>query len=162
MTEPNKELVTFDSQPKIDHVYNMATTATTTPDLVTDEYKVAAEHLKKIIDTFTEGIEVLNDDLQRLSDESLQQSQTVETMDRNTTILKTSCEESNAALNALNTNLTVLQQDCSSLKQKVEERQFTSYDGTLIWRIANVQQKMSKNIKFLLFDSTIYFSGCSI
>jgi chromosome segregation ATPase len=150
MAEENQKLAKRDAhveQEMINVPYKVTTTASTT--LVTDDCNIQLEYIKAMIDTLAGGIEVLNDDLQRLNDESLQQSQLIETTDQDLAMLKTSCEESNANLDGLNTNMIILEQHCSSLKQKVEESQSISYDGTLIWKITNVQEKMSKDINFL-------------
>ncbi|CAF1159666.1 unnamed protein product [Rotaria sordida] len=39
-------------------------------------------------------------------------------------------------------NQEILHQDVASLKQKVEDMQYISYDGTLIWKITAVKEKM--------------------
>ncbi|CAF4286818.1 unnamed protein product, partial [Rotaria sordida] len=41
-------------------------------------------------------------------------------------------------------NQEILQQDVASLKQKVDDMQYVSYDGTLIWKITSLHEKMSK------------------
>jgi hypothetical protein len=58
-------------------------------------------------------------------------------------MLKTSFEETNFDINAYGTNMAILQQEWLSLKQKFEERQSTSYDGTLMWNSSNIQAKMN-------------------
>jgi hypothetical protein len=60
---------------------------------------------------------------------------------------KTSIEESNSLLAAINTNMLILQQNLSLLKQTYEDQQVSSYDGTLVWKITQFQDKMSKNIR---------------
>ncbi len=142
--EGNQKQIDFDIHvegKRIDLPSKVTTAASTT--LVTDEDSAEQEHIKETINILTGGIETLNDDIQQLSNESLQQSQLIETTEQNLAVLKLSCEESHASLNALNINMTLLQQDCSSFKQKVEERQLVSYDGTFIWKITNVEEKMS-------------------
>jgi len=144
MIEENQKPARFYAhveQEMIDLPSKVTTAASTT--LVTDEDSAEQEHIKETINILTGGIETLNDDIQQLSNESLQQSQLIETTEQNLAVLKLSCEESHANINALNINMTLLQQDCSSLKQKVEERQLVSYDGTFIWKITNVEEKMS-------------------
>jgi hypothetical protein len=153
MIEENQKLARFDGyveQEIIDLPYK-ATTVASTP-LVTDECKVQQEYIKEMIDIFDGGVKALNDDVQRLNDESSQQSQLMKTAEQTSTMLKTSCEESNVGLNALYTNMSILQQNCSSLKQKVEEIQSISYDGTLTWKITDVHQKISKDINFSTFS----------
>jgi methyl-accepting chemotaxis protein len=129
---------------------NLASTTLVTSDYSAQE----GEYNDDILNVLSGGIETLNNDIQQLSDESLQQSQLVETVNQNFAILKTSVEETNIGLNALGTNMAIIQQECLSLKQKVQERQSVSYDGTLIWKISNVQEKLSKT---LLSKTTMKF-----
>ncbi|CAF3729310.1 unnamed protein product [Rotaria sordida] len=130
-----------DERKIIDLPSKVATALSTT--LVTDEYNAQQEYINETVNTLSDGIETLNDDIQRLSSESLQQSQLIEMTSQSLTQLKTSCEESNVGLNAFNTNMSILQQDYFSLKHKIEETQSISYDGILIWKITNIQEKMS-------------------
>jgi chromosome segregation ATPase len=90
------------------------------------------------------GIQALNDDAQRLSNESLRLHIDTEEWKRDLTALQLSIEEENAFLNGIKPNQEILNQDVASLKQKVEDMQSISYDGTFIWRITSVKEKLSK------------------
>jgi hypothetical protein len=57
--------------------------------------------------------------------------------------IKLSEEESCGFLQDIGPNLHVLIQDLASLKEKVNDMQYISYDGTLVWKIANFKEKMS-------------------
>jgi hypothetical protein len=46
-------------------------------------------------------------------------------------------------LDGIKPNQEILQQDVASLKQKVDDMQYVSYDGTLIWKISGFREKMS-------------------
>jgi hypothetical protein len=118
--------------------------------VTTDERYAQQVGIYETLQVLCGGIEALNDDVQRLSNESLQQSILMKTTSQSLAMLKISVEESNVSLNAFNTNMTILQQDYLSLKQNVEESQSTSYNGILIWKIAKVQEKMSKNINIFI------------
>jgi hypothetical protein len=111
-----------------------------------DGYKNEVEHFFEMIDLLSGGIYSLKDELIRLSDSSLQQSESLETTDKVLSMIKTSVEESNNVLSAINTNLLIVQQELSSLKLKFEEQQIASYDGTFVWKISQFQEKMSKDI----------------
>lgn len=89
------------------------------------------------------GIAVLRDDIERLSNESIRQSQWIKETDGRLETIKVSCEESGSFLSAINMNMSVLQQDFQSLKHQVEQSQSISYDGSLIWKITDVQEKIS-------------------
>jgi chromosome segregation ATPase len=120
-----------------------ASTTTSAPERISDELK----SLHEIIDILSIGIRTCNDELIRLNDESVQQSQLLETVDQLLPTVKTSTEESNNALSAMSTNLMILQQGISLLQQKYDDNQVTSYDGTLVWKIPRFQEKMGKNIR---------------
>lgn len=118
---------------------------TTTAEIYKDEI----EHLYEMIDLLSLGVGTLSVDITRLGSESLQQSQSLETTDKAISAIKLSIEESKNVMDAMNTNFTILQQELLSLKQKCQDRQVTSYDGTLIWKIDRFQEKMGKNIYYL-------------
>lgn len=106
------------------------------------------KQMHQIIDYLSNGIPILQEELIRLNNELLQQSQLVETVEKDQLTIKTSNEELNNVVNGMNTNFILLQQDLSSLKQKYDDHQVTSYDGTLIWKIDRFQEKMRKNIQY--------------
>lgn len=118
-----------------------ATTTTGATEKISDVLK----NLHSVIDLLASGIHTLNDELSTLNSGSLPQSQSLETTDKLLSKSKMSVDESNSVLTAMHSNISILQQDLSILKQNYEDRQITSYDGTLIWKITGFQAKMSKN-----------------
>jgi chromosome segregation ATPase len=133
------EMETSDSSSKV------TTASSTTSD--TEKLSEDLQNLHEMIDLLSSVIHTLNDDVIRLSSESLQEAQPLEMADKLLSTIKISIEESNNVLSAMNTNLMFLEQDLSSLKLNYEDHQVTSYDGTLIWKITRFQEKMSKNIR---------------
>jgi chromosome segregation ATPase len=138
--ESNMEMETSDVSYK-------ATTTTTTTSGVTEKFKDDVENLHETINILSSGGRLLKDELTNLNSESQQQSQSVETIDKMLPTIKTSIEETNNLLTAMHTNMQILQQDLSILKQKYDDQQVTSYDGTLVWKISQFHDKMSKNIQ---------------
>ncbi len=126
--------------------FQSKTTTISSTTIETDKFIDDLQHLHETVELLSNGIHILDDELKHLTSESLQQSQSIETIDKILPMAKTSIEESNNMINAMNTNLAILQQELSSLKQKYEDLYATSYDGTLIWKISQFQEKMSKNI----------------
>jgi chromosome segregation ATPase len=86
----------------------------------------------------------LDEDSQRLNNESLYLKNSIDTLNKEFSALKLSIQEQNTFLDGLRPNQEILQQDLSSMKQKIEDSQFISYDGTLTWKISNVAGKMSQ------------------
>ncbi|CAF3876141.1 unnamed protein product, partial [Rotaria sordida] len=80
----------------------------------------------------------------RLSNESLQIQVTIPTLTEELSKVKLSIEESNAFLEGVKHNQGILNQDLALLQEKINDFQYVSYDGTLVWKITNFQEKMSK------------------
>jgi peptidoglycan hydrolase CwlO-like protein len=96
------------------------------------------------INILASGIQTLNDDTQRLSSDSVRLQSTIESITIDFGSLKLSIQEQSAFLDDIKPNQEILQQDVASLKQKVDDLQYVSYDGTLIWKINSFHEKMSK------------------
>ncbi len=109
------------------------------------------------IDILAGGIQTLNEDAQRLSNESIQLQNAIEVLTNDFTALKLSVQEQSTYLDGIKPNQEILQQDVSSLKQKVEDLQFISYDGTLTWKISSFNEKMGKSFISKLYSQNEYF-----
>jgi methyl-accepting chemotaxis protein len=96
------------------------------------------------INILASGIQALNDDTQRLSSDSILLKTSVESLTEDFASLKLSIQEQSAFLDGIKINQDILQQDVASLKQTVDDMQYVSYDGTLIWKITNFREKMGK------------------
>ena len=117
----------------------------TTPEILSDDL----ENFLNLINIFSGGIQSLRNDLILLNDGSFQQSQSIEMVENKLSTIKLSIEESNNVLNAIDTNLLILQEKIDLLKETFDDCQVSSYDGTLVWKIDRFQGRMSKNIGFL-------------
>jgi chromosome segregation ATPase len=116
------------------------TTTTTTND-------PTLAQLQEIHDTLnilSGGIWTLNDDAQRLSNESLQSQIKIQALTEDFLHVKESVEESRNFLEGVKQNQDILNQDFSSLKDKINDMQYVSYDGSFVWKITNFQEKMSE------------------
>ena len=110
------------------------------------------------IDILASGVQTLNEDAQRLSNESIQLQNSIELLTKDFAALKLSIQEHSAFFDGIKPNQEILQQDLSSLKQKIEDLQFISYDGTLTWKISNSNEKMGKSFISKLKSHNEYFS----
>ncbi|CAF3991198.1 unnamed protein product [Rotaria sordida] len=102
------------------------------------------QELFEMLNILSGGIETLNNDQERLSNESLQIQVTIPTLTEELSKVKLSIEESNAFLEGVKHNQGILNQDLALLQEKINDFQYVSYDGTLVWKITNFQEKMSK------------------
>jgi chromosome segregation ATPase len=130
----------LDSQMDIDPSRTTTTTITTVSDPATAQVM----ELYETLNILTGGVEALNDDGQRLSNESLQSQIRLQALIEETSKVQLSVEESHGFLQGVKHNQDILSQDLTSLKEKINDMQYVSYDGTLVWKITNFQEKMSK------------------
>jgi TNF receptor-associated factor 2 len=100
------------------------------------------QEIYETINILASGIQTLNDDTQRLSSESIRLQTSIESLTQDFGTLKLSIQEQSAFLDGIKPNQEILQQDVASLKQRVDDMQYVSYDGTLIWKITNFREKM--------------------
>ena len=103
----------------------------------------AVHELYETLNILMGGVEALNDDAQRLSNESLQSQIRLQTVAEDFSQVKSSIEESHRFLQAVKHNQDILNQDVASLKEKIDDMQYVSYDGTYVWKITRVREKMS-------------------
>ncbi|CAF1368354.1 unnamed protein product [Rotaria sp. Silwood1] len=111
--------------------------------LSSDNINNQLQEVCQTIDILADGVSTLNGDAQRLSQESLQLHNTIDNLTREFAILKISIQEQGTYLDGLKPNQDVLNQDVASLKQKLDDMQFVSYDGTLLWKIPNFSSRMA-------------------
>lgn len=109
-----------------------------------DNTNVQIQEVYETIDVLAGGIQALNEDTQRLNNEALQIDSELESIKNQFSKLKLSVEEQCTYLDGVKPNQEILHQDILSLKQKLEDAQFISYDGTLVWKIPNFAEKMRK------------------
>ncbi|CAF3433187.1 unnamed protein product [Rotaria sp. Silwood1] len=100
------------------------------------------QEVYETLNILASGIQTLNDDPQRLSSESIRLQSLIESVTQEFSSLKLSIQEQSSFLDDVKPNQEKLQQDVVSLKQKVDDMQYVSYDGTLIWKITNFHEKM--------------------
>ncbi|CAF3375195.1 unnamed protein product [Rotaria sp. Silwood1] len=99
------------------------------------------EELYEMFNILGDGIETLTNNEQRQSNQSLQIPIVSPTLTEEPNV-KLSVDESNAFLEGVNHNQDILNQDLASLQEKTNDLQHVSYDGTLVWKITNFQEKM--------------------
>jgi hypothetical protein len=116
------------------------TTTTTVSDPATAQMK----ELYETLNILAGGMEALNYDGQRLSNESLESQIKLQTLAEDFSTVQLSVEESHSFLQGVKHNQDILNQDLISLKEKIDDMQNVSYDGTFVWKITSFKEKMSK------------------
>jgi hypothetical protein len=129
-------------------------TTTTMISSTNDKSNAQLQQVYETIDTLAGGLQALNDDTQRLSNESLELHIKAEDLNLSLAALKLSIQEENAFLGGIKPNQEILNQDVATLKEKVEDMQSVSYDGMIIWKITSFKERMSKLFTLHLFRSS--------
>jgi chromosome segregation ATPase len=107
------------------------------------------QEVYEVVNILSGGVESLNDDLQRLNTESVCQQTVLEPLVKDLSTLKLSIQEQNTFLDSVKINQEVLQQDLASMEQKINDMKESSYDGTFIWKITDVQEKMGQKLNLI-------------
>jgi chromosome segregation ATPase len=105
------------------------------------------QEINEAINILARTIPTLNDDIQLIRRNADQLRALVASLITHSSEVRSRNQEQNARINGIQHDQETLQQDLTTLQQTVEERQNTSYDGTLAWRITNVSEKLSEYSK---------------
>ncbi|CAF4695149.1 unnamed protein product, partial [Rotaria socialis] len=114
-----------------------STMMTTTSENISSQM----QEIYETINILDGGIQTLNDDIQRLSSESVKLQSSIESLTQDIGSLKLNVQEQSCFLDGVKPNQEILQQDVASLKQKIDDLQYVSYDGTLTWKIVSFNEK---------------------
>ncbi len=112
---------------------------------LSDNIVNTVNQLQEVNDTvviLSNGVEILSDDLQRVKTESTCYENTLKPLEQDLSTLKVSIQEQNACFDSTKIDQDLLQQDLASMKQKINDMKTSSHDGTLIWTITEVQEKI--------------------
>ncbi|CAF2596525.1 unnamed protein product [Rotaria sp. Silwood2] len=100
------------------------------------------QEICETINILASGIQTLNDDAQRFNNESIRLQNSIKSVTEEFSSIKLSIQEQSSFLDDFEPKQNILQQDVASLKQKIDDMQYVSYDGTLIWKITSFHEKM--------------------
>ncbi len=111
-------------------------------DHTTENATIQLQEIDQTMNILSDGVATLKEDQQRLSTEAIAYQQTLDTITKNLPKLKTSTQEQNAFLDEIKRNQDIIPQEVETMKQKINDIKTRSYDGTFLWKITNVQDKL--------------------
>ncbi|CAF3494982.1 unnamed protein product [Rotaria sordida] len=117
-------------------------TTITTYGGVDETSHVSLQQLFETMDILIGGLNVINDDTQRLTSESFQYQHSLQSVSEDASKLKIAIEATHSSINAHRTNQQILEESLNSCKQQLDDQKNISIDGTLLWKITNLQQKI--------------------
>ncbi|CAF4979367.1 unnamed protein product [Rotaria sp. Silwood1] len=122
----------------------MDTDSPQTTTMIGDNFAInQLKELHETINILTNGSETLNEDVQRLNTEALDYQNKLQHLTETVSNLKVAVEEEHGFDEAIVGNLKVLNQDLVLLQEKIDNMQHVSYDGTFVWKITKLQEKLT-------------------
>ena len=97
----------------------------------------------KQLSDLAEKVQKLNDDTVQLSCDFVKLNELCQGTVQDINNFQTIINERNIEMSNLQSRQDSIQQDIEQLKQKFEENQYVSTDGTLLWRVDNVAERIS-------------------
>ncbi|CAF0845656.1 unnamed protein product [Rotaria sordida] len=131
-------------------------------NLTTDEVsRKNFQELYETMDSIVGSIQALNDDNQQLYSESLQTQISLRNMSEELSKLKIAIEETYSLIDAHQVNQRILEESLISFQQEIEDQKNISTDGTFIWKITNLQQKIAdaQNERQISIYSPAFYSS---
>lgn len=113
-----------------------------------DEKNGSSENLSKeeilsSIENLTENVGLLTDETQRTNTEFLQQQKRIDGLSENVSKMNETAQETKVYLEAQRMNQVTFEHELQSLQECVHNLKNTSYDGSLLWKIDDIQRKMT-------------------
>lgn len=105
---------------------------------------INGQELHEMLDHIAGSVQAINDDTQRLSAKSMMHQNALQKFSDDLSRLKLSVQETDSLLNGHKANQQTLEQTLASIQQDISDLKMTSYDGTLMWKITNFREKMSR------------------
>ncbi|CAF1592752.1 unnamed protein product, partial [Didymodactylos carnosus] len=99
--------------------------------------------LHETLTILADEIQTLIKDSTRLTSESIQVKSFVEEYRHEQLKVQNSEEDHGALLNGIRINQEMIQQNLNDLTQSIENLEYTSYDGTFIWKVNNVGERIA-------------------
>ncbi len=99
-------------------------------------------NLQDMIRVISNRVNVVSNDQQRLDAEVRHSQNSLQTVTENLFLMKESCEDIASRARGLKNTEDLLAQQIWSLKQVVHNALSTSFDGTYIWKITGVREKL--------------------
>jgi chromosome segregation ATPase len=111
---------------------------------------IQLQEIDETTNILSDAVTILNDDLQRLHIESSSHRNALDSLTKDFSKQKIPIQEQNTLIDGTSMNQETLQQDLALMGQKINDMKACSYDGTLIWKITNVQEKIGQQLMFFL------------
>jgi predicted nucleic acid-binding Zn-ribbon protein len=96
------------------------------------------------IDVLSEGVKVLDNDIERVGSECVHSQNALQPITQELPNIKKSVDEQNVFVDNMKTEQDANESDVLLMKQQLENRKSANYDGTFIWKITDVKEKIGE------------------
>ena len=114
----------------------------------TSDNTLAMNQLRELDETMKilgSGVQGLHEETrQQLSDDLPEHERKLRELIEKESKVAIGIEEEYGLLDGINQNLDIVRQDLMKLEESVDDMQYVSLDGTLVWKITGVAEKFSK------------------
>jgi chromosome segregation ATPase len=135
------------SQLRDDQMTSTEMDTDTSRTTTTIDNNFAMNQLQELHDTIAllgSGAETLNEDAQQLNTELLEQQFKLQRLTEILSKTESNLNKESISMEELREKLDIECRELISLKEKIDDMQYVSNDGTFTWNITNVREKMSK------------------
>lgn len=94
------------------------------------------------VDTLANSMQVLTDDMCQQSLHIQKTQSSFQSVQEHVSKLQVAVQETQELVDRLEPAQMILRQEFDSVVEKVEDQRQTSYDGTLLWKLTDMQQKI--------------------
>ncbi|CAF1490225.1 unnamed protein product, partial [Didymodactylos carnosus] len=113
------------------------------PHISGTELYIDLQKYYQTLNIFNQGVQTLTVDSVRLSEESIRNTNLIQTAEKELSQVKQAIEEKNYVLSGLRPQEEILHQDITSMNLVIEDMNLLSKDGTLIWRTDRISEEMT-------------------
>lgn len=111
-----------------------------------ENYSLNSLNSNETIDILSDSLTILNEDLQLANRKKNSLENNLNDLSEDLVKIQLSIEETNLSIQHFNLHQDLSLQTMKSLKQTIEDQLEISTNGTFIWRITNIEQKLSRFI----------------
>ena len=105
---------------------------------------VGVEELNPTLEILSNGVQVIDDDLRRLDNENVAQRNALTALMRDSSTVKLSIEEQTQCQDQMASQREMMTNEFQSMNESLKQMNLVSRDGTFLWRIEHVAQKIGQ------------------
>jgi len=111
--------------------------------------KMAFNQINNTISILSNDVTMIENNIQQIDHEYCSHENSLQTVAQDLTSLEILTEDNDNYLHRMKFIQNILRQDIDLVKHRFEDGEVVSFNGTLIWKISDVQQKIGMHVSTL-------------